>query len=246
MKRLDRVHSLVDFLRVGSPPLDSICKFLVLDTLYELSATSLLLAIVRSDGTIYKPADFGFDPAIMSNLAPRSVMLDTKMNSALRTGTIVDCGNYEEFDFATPDYGPKMFPNGFSSSFAFPIPDVGIGLTFSSDRVKLTPATRQFLEAIGGVLSMRLSQPEYREKLGYLSNSKNQIVEFALTPRQWIILGAIRRGTTNVAIAKELEFSESLIRQETVQIYRKMGVNGRKELLAESESHTVDSADLTE
>lgn len=234
MKSLERVHSLVDFLRLGTPSLDSICKFLVLDTFYELSATNLLLAVVRSDGIVHKPADFGFDPQVMKKLAPRSVMVDTRMNTALRTGEIVDCGSFEEFDFATPNYGPIMFPNGFKSSFAFPIPQVGIGLVFSTERIKLTPATRRFLAAIGGVLAMRFSQPEYREKMGYLSDNKNQMVEFALTARQWIILGAIRRGLTNVAIAGELEFSESLIRQESVRIYRKMGVNGRKELLSES------------
>jgi DNA-binding NarL/FixJ family response regulator len=70
--------------------------------------------------------------------------------------------------------------------------------------------------------------------MGYLSGSKNQMGDVALTSRQWIILGAIRRGLTNSMIASELEFSESLIRQETVQIYRKMGVNGRKELLSET------------
>ncbi|MDP1720301.1 MAG: LuxR C-terminal-related transcriptional regulator [Candidatus Nanopelagicaceae bacterium] len=205
----------------------------MLDTFYEFSATNLLLTVARSDGIVHKPADFGFDPQVMKNFTPRSIIVDTRMDAVLRTGEIVDCGSFEEFDFATQNYGPMMFPDGFKSSFAFPIPHVGIGLVFSSDRVKLTPGARQFLAAIGGVLAMRFSQPEYREKMGFHNGSKNQIVEFALTPRQWIILGAIRRGLTNSAIASELEFSESLIRQETVQIYRKMGVSGRKELLAE-------------
>ncbi|MFZ2228235.1 MAG: LuxR C-terminal-related transcriptional regulator [Candidatus Nanopelagicaceae bacterium] len=234
MKRSVRVHSLVDFLRVESPSLDSICKFLVLDTFYEFSATSFLVAVVRADGTVHKPADFGFDPHIMKDIAPRSVVVDTPMNRALRTGEIVDCGSFEEFDCPTENYGPIMFPHGFSSSIAFPIPQVGIGLFFSSDQVNLTPDTRQFLAAIGGVLALRFSQPEYREKMGYLSDGKNQLVDFALTSRQLIILGAMRRGLTNSMIASELEFSESLIRQETVQIYRKMGVSGRKELLSET------------
>lgn len=234
MKQMERVRSLVNFLRVGSPSPDAICKFLVLDTFYELSATNLLLAAARSDGIVHKPANFGFDPQLMKSFAPRSIMVDTRMAAVLRTGEIVDCGSFEEFDFAAPNYGLRMFPHGFNSSFAFPIPHVGIGLVFSSNRVKLTPGTRQFLAAVGSVLAMRLSQPEYREKMGYLGNDKHQIAEFALTPRQRIILSAIRRGLTNSVIASELEFSESLIRQETVQIYRKMGVNGRKELLSES------------
>jgi DNA-binding NarL/FixJ family response regulator len=35
---------------------------------------------------------------------------------------------------------------------------------------------------------------------------------------------------TNAQIAHEIGYSESLIRQETVVIYRKLGVSGRKEI----------------
>ena len=52
-----------------------------------------------------------------------------------------------------------------------------------------------------------------------------------LTSRQEIILSEIRRGKTNETIALGLNFSSSLIRQETMEIYRKKGVSGRKELM---------------
>ena len=52
-----------------------------------------------------------------------------------------------------------------------------------------------------------------------------------LTSRQKIILEELRRGKTNATIAQNLNFSSSLIRQETMEIYRKMGISGRKELL---------------
>ena len=51
-----------------------------------------------------------------------------------------------------------------------------------------------------------------------------------LTSRQMIILAELRRGKTNVTIAQSLNFSSSLIRQETMEIYRKLGVSGRAEL----------------
>lgn len=52
-----------------------------------------------------------------------------------------------------------------------------------------------------------------------------------LTSRQKIILSELRRGKTNETIALGLNFSSSLIRQETMEIYRKKGVSGRKELM---------------
>lgn len=50
-----------------------------------------------------------------------------------------------------------------------------------------------------------------------------------LTTRQMSILGHIENGLVNIEIAKILMLSESTIRQETVRIYRALGVGNRKE-----------------
>lgn len=50
-----------------------------------------------------------------------------------------------------------------------------------------------------------------------------------LSARQLIILGHIQDGLVNLEIAKELMLSESTIRQETVRIYRALGVANRHE-----------------
>jgi DNA-binding CsgD family transcriptional regulator len=52
-----------------------------------------------------------------------------------------------------------------------------------------------------------------------------------LTSRQLVILAELRRGKTNMTIATDLNYSQSLIRQETIEIYHKMGISGRKELV---------------
>jgi DNA-binding NarL/FixJ family response regulator len=50
-----------------------------------------------------------------------------------------------------------------------------------------------------------------------------------LTARQLTILSHIQDGLVNLEIAKELMLSESTIRQETVRIYRALGVGNRQE-----------------
>ena len=52
-----------------------------------------------------------------------------------------------------------------------------------------------------------------------------------LTERQSEILALVKVGKTNASIAANLGYSESLIKQETIHIYRKLGVTGRNELL---------------
>lgn len=51
-----------------------------------------------------------------------------------------------------------------------------------------------------------------------------------LTERQEIILELIKEGMTNNSIASRMGYSESLIRQETMVIYQKLGIDGRKEI----------------
>ncbi|MEN9516610.1 MAG: hypothetical protein RL733_8 [Actinomycetota bacterium] len=51
-----------------------------------------------------------------------------------------------------------------------------------------------------------------------------------LSERQELILEMMKSGMTNNAIADRLGYSESLIRQETMAIYLKLGINGRREI----------------
>jgi DNA-binding NarL/FixJ family response regulator len=52
-----------------------------------------------------------------------------------------------------------------------------------------------------------------------------------LTSRQEIILNALQKKKTNRDIAQEINYSESLVRQETVIIYAKLGISGKKDLI---------------
>ena len=59
--------------------------------------------------------------------------------------------------------------------------------------------------------------------------SKRQPTGEKLTERQLQILAGIAASKTNMAIAKELILSESAIKQETVKIFRSLGVANRRE-----------------
>jgi DNA-binding NarL/FixJ family response regulator len=53
-----------------------------------------------------------------------------------------------------------------------------------------------------------------------------------MSDRQNVILEMLSRGMTNAKIAEKIGYSESLIRQETIAIYRNLGVSGRAELIS--------------
>jgi DNA-binding NarL/FixJ family response regulator len=54
----------------------------------------------------------------------------------------------------------------------------------------------------------------------------------ALTPQEWRVAQAVRRGATNRAIAAELFLSPKTVEFHLHQIYRKLGVHSRTQLIA--------------
>ena len=70
-----------------------------------------------------------------------------------------------------------------------------------------------------------------------------------LSERQELILEMIKDGMTNSSIANRMGYSESLIRQESMAIYQKLGVDGRRDLVrsdlldesSDDESHGIQT-----
>jgi DNA-binding NarL/FixJ family response regulator len=95
------------------------------------------------------------------------------------------------------------------------------------------------LEAIALILSNAIrnqSQPRKRSSRDRDELSRSEAFTFdpsdyekPLSERQNLILKLIAEGRTNAAIADVLGYSESLIRQETIKIYAKLGCSGRNE-----------------
>ena len=52
----------------------------------------------------------------------------------------------------------------------------------------------------------------------------------------------MENGLTNIAIANEIGYSESLVKQETMVIFSILNVSGRKELLNYSENNEIESS----
>jgi DNA-binding NarL/FixJ family response regulator len=57
-------------------------------------------------------------------------------------------------------------------------------------------------------------------------------VSLEMTPRRILIASLLSKGWENRRIAEELSFSESLIRKETMAIFKFYGISTREEMLA--------------
>jgi len=85
------------------------------------------------------------------------------------------------------------------------------------------------LTAIGSLLGLYASRlPTELVHEAIKVKEKIQLEEVPLTDRQLVIAGMLERGYSNSQIGLEIGYSESLVRQETVSIYKKLNVTGRE------------------
>jgi DNA-binding CsgD family transcriptional regulator len=70
----------------------------------------------------------------------------------------------------------------------------------------------------------------YFARIGKVSSQIGDLYGKALTKRQATILDLMKSGKTNEAIAIDIGFSPSLVKQETMLIFSKLGLSGRRDL----------------
>jgi len=75
-----------------------------------------------------------------------------------------------------------------------------------------------------------------QHQIAHGPNSEWAIEGLILSSRQMEILDHMAEGKTNAAIARVIGFSESTVRQETIEIYRKLGVNDRRSAVVSAQS----------
>lgn len=103
-----------------------------------------------------------------------------------------------------------------------------------SSQIKLAenPKLHEYYDTLNSILRIylnsifKLAQPVVQTRDMSVDNHLGQ----KLSERQELILSLIRAHHTNKYIANRMGYSESLIRQESIMIYKKLGVAGRKDL----------------
>jgi DNA-binding NarL/FixJ family response regulator len=119
------------------------------------------------------------------------------------------------------------------SGVVIPVYPIGGMALYSAKEITLSESMEVFFVAIGSLLGLYASRlPSSLAAVAANVKQKIDLPEIPLTDRQFVIAGLLEQGFNNAQIAEEISYSESLIRQETVAIYRKLHVTGRKAMQA--------------
>lgn len=245
MEYVRKISNLTTFLYETDPTADSIARFLALDTFAPFEPTALLLGLLQADGSINVVGNFGISEAVQTEVLAIAKRPVNPFSQAMQKDKVLGFGSLEELFSDSLD--KKKVDSQLSDlkySLAWPIHYLGAGIIFFKEENTLDSLDELFFRAIGGMLALHhtytTTLSDFTEGTSP-SRPPGTPTEWVprplvserkeLTSRQRIILAELMHGKTNITIALELNFSTSLIRQETMEIYRKMGVSGRQELL---------------
>jgi DNA-binding CsgD family transcriptional regulator len=224
---LNLISQLNEYLELKRPSLDEIVHFLTVRTLAPWDAERVFIARVDRAGVFRDFSFFGFPLDNSANWQEVHISDRVPMADAARNGTIVVASEEQIVEVY------KTLVDRRSEWIGRTIIDVPIikggvsvgvmGIIFKGE----TPKDESFLPFLRSLAScIVFALDESRRKL---ASRRTYGPKSDLTDRQKKILEMMSQGLTNSAMASKLGFSESLIRQETVKIYRSLNVSNRRE-----------------
>ena len=204
----------------------------MLETFVNLKATAIYTAEITNDGYLSPLGTFGIPEKTVARWGNIPLNIEAPLSDAVREDKSILLKRAESAERypILASYGG--LPERWESYLVTPVLPHGlIALTLNS-----IPKVDKELELFMRTVTSIALQHFFRFK--YTSGKQAQGVrdkDFkkagVLSERQLIIKSLMEKGLSNPAIAEQIGYSESLVRQETMVIYSTLNISGRKELL---------------
>lgn len=220
----ERIHQLIGLIEL-EPTTKQVVRFLSQHVCPEGEISGISWMFLKEDGYFEYQNVSGLTKHLDPNIKV-SVVDENVVSLALRTGKTQFFDITEMFKgFKGATHKKEL--SVYSSGLTMPIGDRQVlGVVFTSPP-QILEKYLDYFECIRLILSLWQTKLLFKSKeIANEHKSQNP----SLTDRQKNIVEMIIEGRTNASIASILGYSESLIRQETIIIYRKLGVKGRNEL----------------
>jgi DNA-binding CsgD family transcriptional regulator len=219
-------------------------QFLILKTLQPLSANQLFISQLHPDGMVRPIDSFGYSDEQMQGWNEFPLTENLPVTDAIRNDQLVWLADSKDWHREYPEL--TKYPGDLTSNTLIALsidiygaPAGALGI-MSREQVQPTPELISFISAVGGMVGLYLSRVNEGRYAQIVRGPVNMNQSF-LSPRQMRILSLMAQDFTNPQIGKELGFSESTVRQETMRIYQILQVSGRKEAIFEARRRNLAS-----
>lgn len=197
-------------------------------TFWEENLLTAYIAELSESGLVCPIGGFGWPQDVFDAFPDYPINANLPLTCAIKHNHIVTFQNSAELATEYPELAWSE-PDGWMSGIVIPAyPIGGVGFV-SSQLIELTHEKKIMFTAIGSLLGLYASRlPTELVHEAIKVKEKIHLEQVPLTDRQLVIAGLLERGFSNSQIGLEIGYSESLVRQETVSIYKKLNVTGRE------------------
>ena len=217
-------------------------QFLILKTLQPLGANQVFISQLHPDGMV-RPVDaFGYSEEQMQGWREFPLSESLPVTDAIRNDQLVWLADSADWQRDYPEL--VKYPGDLASNTFIALsidihgaPAGALGI-MSQSQVHPTPEFISYISAVGGMVGLYLSRIN-EGRFAQIVRGNLEMNDAFLTPRQMKILMLMAQEFTNPQIGKELGFSESTVRQETMRIYQILQVSGRKEAILEARRRNI-------
>ncbi len=231
---LARLNRIAERLSVEKD-LRTAIHYIALNVCSSGEPARIYLARLDDNLTLHHVTSFGFSEEFIANNSSFNLLINPLLNEVITSQTVMIRKRDNEYLKLFADLSLDKGDSAWKSTVILPLlPNYAATISTRAlieDREEVKLAFSLLKNIVNLVIHQLIENPQTRASKGLRKKSDSGK---ELTERQALIIDLIRSGMTNIAIADKLGYSESLIRQETMIIYKKKGITGRRDLLDES------------
>jgi DNA-binding CsgD family transcriptional regulator len=238
------IERLARFLMGTNVNSSDLCRFLVLDTFADVKASAILIFGISGEGHLKAESSFGLPEEIVNHLTDVRLGEERPIVAGFRSNQFAVISRQDSKEVFPKLHEADGMPENVASVVLCPIlPYGGFGLALNREP-ETSHELEMFFRAVGTLAALHFNRlqfagsPVSSKSQRFTQNGKGE-----LTQRQLLIKKLMESGYTNMAIANEIGYSESLVKQETMAIFSILKVSGRKELLNSSQDYEVEASD---
>lgn len=229
----EKILAFSDFLARPPKSYNEIAQFLVMNTFSEENFLTVYLGELTETGVVCVLGGFGWDAIEYASFEDLPIQTKLPITDVIRANEVLIVKHDDDLKIEYPLMAEVNTSVEWLSGVVIPVYPIGGMALYSAKEITLSESMEVFFVAIGSLLGLYASRlPSSLAAVAANVKQKIDLPQIPLTDRQFVIAGLLEQGFNNAQIAEEISYSESLIRQETVAIYRKLQVTGRKAMQA--------------